>query len=344
MPFHSKKQAFRLFLSPILVLVLTLAASAEMFTIAAFDDTRSNRRFMGTTTTASRGAFVGADWYSSVRENWLTVPGAFDSATVQLLSTEVDDARTFDFAAHQVDLLIMSEVNELSDEAAAMAEADRIAQFVRDGGCLVIVADTLDNWRGDTMGNRVLAALDGGSGEAGRFGASIFSGSQSNSAGRLFEEAGWVSNVLNGPFAFTSSGTSAGDPVALDLETARLGATYHLAVTPHSDPLEAWSHVIAQRQDGCCTWRNLAMEIQGSDIGPGAGNVLIVGDTLFTNEFVFPLEAPFAQSRQNWNNARLLMNFVDQQVTSAPEPGIMALAAGALGLMALAARRRKRSA
>jgi hypothetical protein len=321
-------------------------ALGSVFRIASFSDSRSYKYFLGVTENAGASSSIeGYDWYSTMR-NWLTAPGTF-GPDVTVTLHEVSDGRV-DLAGQGYNLLIMNEVAPLSGSAADQ-EASAIAQFVLGGGCVVIIADTLQCGQGNAMGNKTLAAIDGGSessGRAGRYGSFVQTDSQyeTASSGHFSLDPGPGSNLVwGGSFNYQIDGTDQADPFAGTLsevlDDARFGCTDHVGINPGS-----WSQVIGKRAIGPGpnpTLSNVMMEILGSTIdaglsGSGAGNVLVVGDTIFANDMVYPIAPGFGNadpSRNNndYNNARILLNFVQQQV---PEPGsLMLLAVGAAAML-----------
>ncbi|MHC4180534.1 MAG: hypothetical protein ACYSWU_23790, partial [Planctomycetota bacterium] len=293
-------------------------ALGETFKIASFSDSRSYKYFMGVTGSAGGNSNVeGYDWYSTMRD-WLLEesPGIFGPGVVVSLH-EIHDART-GLAGQDFDLLIMSEVVPLAN-GAADEEAAAIAEFVLGGGCLAIVADTLDGGQGVVMGNLTLGALDGGLGMAGRYGSSVLTGSEfeTASSGHFSLDVGASSNLVwGGGFNYQIDGTDSGDPYAVGqndvLENARFGVTDHVAVVPGS-----WGQVVGKRAISTGpdpTLSDVIMEIPGSQIDAGlslsgAGNVMVVGDTIFSNKMVYPIADGFGNSdpslnRNNHNNAR----------------------------------------
>jgi hypothetical protein len=310
-----------------------------VFKIASFSDSRSYKYFQGVTQNAGGSSSIkGYDWYSTMRD-WLTTPEAFGSGVTVTLH-EVSDARE-DLAGQGFNLLIMNEVAPLSGSAGD-DEADAIAQFVLGGGCLVVVADTLQCGQGITAGNKVLAAIDGGSeasGDAGRYSGCVFTDSEYENAlsGYFSLDPGSNSNLVwGGGFNYQIDGTDQADPFASGendvLANARFGCTDHVRVDPGE-----WSQVIGKRaiSGGVDpTFSDILMELTGAAIDAGlsrsgAGNVLVVGDTIFANDMVYPIAAGFANpdpsdNNNNYNNARIMMNFVQQQV---PEPGSLLLLA-----------------
>ena len=136
---------------------------------------------------------------------------------------------------------------------------------------------------------------------------------------------------------------SAGDPYAAGLndvlENARFGVTDHVAVVPGS-----WSQIVGERAISSGpdpSLSNVIMEIPGSQIDAGlslsgAGNVLVVGDTIFSNKMVYPIADGFGNTepslnRNNHNNARILLNFAHQQAI--PEPTSLVLLGTGLAML-----------
>jgi len=148
---------------------------------------------------------------------WLQTPAIFGPAVTVSLH-EISDART-DLAGQDFDLLIMNEVVPLPGSAAD-DEADAIARFVLGGGCLAIIADTLQCGQGVVMGNKALAAIDGGSepsGGAGRYGSFVYTPSEFESAysGHFSLGPGSGSNLVwGGGFNYQLDGTDQADPFA----------------------------------------------------------------------------------------------------------------------------------
>ncbi|MBN2474252.1 MAG: PEP-CTERM sorting domain-containing protein [Pirellulales bacterium] len=341
------RPARRILLSALCAVLLAgPAALAGTFKIASFGDARSYKYFMGTTQIAGGNPNIeGFDWYSAMRQ-WLTAPAIF-GPNVAVTLHEITDART-DLSGQEFDLLIMNEVVPLPGEAAH-EEAAQIANFVLGGGCLAIFADTLEGGQGNVMGNKTLAALDGGSeesGSAGRYSELVLSGLQNSDAGHFVLDLGAASNLVwGGAFDYQVDGQAADDPLAGDrndvLDKARFGATYHIGLEPGD-----WSRIIGSRQT-LGHLSNFMMEIRGSMIDAGlsqvgAGNVLVVGDTIFANDMVYtndpqePVAAGFAHAdpandNNNYNNARILLNFVHQQAV--PEPSILMLLMAAMAVL-----------
>lgn len=326
-------------------------ALGETFKIASFGDSRSNKYFLGVTEDAAvsqpkvHSNIEGADWYSTMRDR-LTASD-FGPGVVVSLDHEILDART-DLAGQDFDLLIMNEVVPLAGSPEADAEAAAIAEFVLGGGCLVIIADNLgEELPGAAMGNKVLAAIDGGSGGAGRYGIGVSTdngGLESASAGYFsLDPASSSSLVWGGGFNYQKDGTDQADPLASGrddvLDNARFGVTDHVKVDPGD-----WSQVIGKRaitSGADPDLSSMMMEITGERIdaglsNTGAGNVLVVGDTIFANDMVRPIASGFENldpddDNNNWNNAPILLNFVYQQVI--PEPASLTLLV--IGLAAL---------
>ena len=107
-----------------------------------------------------------------------------------------------------------------------------------------------------------------------------------------------------------------------------------MAVTVQSG---GWSHTIGK----LCGTIPMMMEIQGADIAPGAGNVLVAGDVLFSDYFVFPGFGGGQACLRNVNNATILKNFVAQQIIPEPSSLLVWGGIGALGLIGVALRRRR---
>ena len=277
----------------------------------------------------------------------LLTPDIF-GAGIDVSLHEIADARS-DLAGQGFDLLIMNEVAPLSG-SNAVDEAAAIAAFVRGGGCLVIIADTVQNGPDVVMGNKTLAALDGGSelaGNAGRYGEFVKTNSEYETAysGHFTLDSGGSSNLVwGGGFNYQLDGTAEGAPFAASqtdvLDDARFGVTDHVSVVAGS-----WGQVIGKRaiSGGINpTLSSVIMEIRGSAIdaglsGSGAGNVLVVGDTIFANDMVYPIAPGFANAdpldnNNNYNNASILLNFVQQQAV-VPEPGSLLLFATGLAAM-----------
>jgi len=345
--------------SLVTAIAVSLASSstlADTFKIASFSDLRSYKYFLGETQHAGGNpAIEGYDWYSAMR-GWLTEPDIFWPG-LNVTLHEISDART-DLPGNNIDLLIMNEVVPLDSPSAAGEEAATIADFILGGGCVVTLADTLDCVQGTCMGNKVLAALDGGtlaSGRAGRYGDAIKESPQTSTAGYFTLDPGSSSNLVwGGAFTNQIDGTALADPLAGDqddiLNNGRFGATWHMEVLPGQ-----WSQVVGQREIDA-GMSNFMMEILGSDIdaglgNSGAGNVLVVGDPLFANNLVFtndpnnPIAPGFAHTDpanndHNYNNAKILMNFVYQQAI--PEPGTLVMLAVALATLAGSRRMRRR--
>ena len=130
----------RCIIRPVLLTILALfslqvsqpAVLACTLTIATYDSTRSIRPFLGPSPT-----FGDVDFFSNVRAALQTHFGPDLT-----FAPAISDARGSALAGANV--LIMTEVQPLLSPADAAAEAQAIADFVRNGGCLVIQTDTLE--------------------------------------------------------------------------------------------------------------------------------------------------------------------------------------------------------
>lgn len=316
------------------------------FKIAAFNDDRSHRRFMGVSQSVVHSNLKNVDFYSTIR-NALLNPVNFQIGTGTVCQTveligddagepEVADARSYDFTG--IDMLIMTEVAPLHvvdpvhyTQSDSLAEYQAIANFVRNGGCLVIAADNLTTFgpQGMEAGNGVLAALDGNSGKAGHFTGqnSTPLGGKAHGA-TMGEFVDWSgSNALYGAFPYYDPGIpdSPGSEVTSP-DGVPFAASLHVEVATGE-----WSHLIGNRKtDGGSS--PIMMEIPGSVFGlhpwwnwgryKTKGNVLVIGDLILSDYYTFP---GFAGWPRNVNNATILMNFVAGQTNEVPEPAILTL-------------------
>ncbi len=276
----------------------------------------------------------------------------------------IDNAGIYDL--DRLDLLVMSEVAPLTQDqvgqgdlaTARSAEYDAIADFVRGGGCLVIVTDYRDESQDQTtseamreMANGVLGALDGGNGDAGRFTEDVAGATQTAGAGYFVNSPG--STVLEGQFPYYDDGTAwdetsgpGGTELAQDAfpGAASLAASLNLGIDTVPD---GWAEVIAKR-DRNAVDSPIVAEIQLDEINQGSGGVLLVSDVLFINRYIFGDEGPGASGRDNTNNSALLLNFIAQQMggdtPDIPEPGfVVLLVSGLMAAGIISFRRRRRA-
>ncbi len=346
-------------------------ANADTFTIGAFSEDRTGLSNVSSQKRPFLGPNVGgSDYYDSIRAalddpNALLDPtgGSYSwpdgndnneiDVQISTPANAIDDARGG--ALDGLDLLIMSEVKPLVGTLAEQqAEYDAIADFVRRGGCLVLVVDSQYTQLSGTtyvndpsviqMANDVLDALD--TTNAGRAGSINGTSPSEWPIGQYGHFEDWSANseLVHGRFPYFSDGTGwdvtngPTDPEATDPEAGPLlSVTYNSIVVPGE-----WSHEIAWRNEQV-TSSYFAMEIQPHTITETAGAVMVVGDTVFSEFFV----DPGAGSNQNVNNGTLLLNFVAQQMTmpEIPEPSVLAmLTSGGLLAACWAVRRRRRKA
>lgn len=329
------------------------SAFADTFKIAAFNDARSNRRFMGITASADPAGLEGWDHYWSIRSTLLSPdnfgPGSSVPGTrpIEFVAEEVADARPGYYDLSVIDLLIMNEVTPLSDPTAAVEEFAAIADFVRGGGCLVVITDYVPQAQaakpGVAAANGVLAALDGNTGKAGRFVGNTTTPHHGNTQGKFVDW--WGSGVLWGPFPYYDPGISMDSPGTVVSSFPGYPNEVPFACSDHNVLTTGdWSHVIGQRRlftQGPDEATNILTEISGLSLGleESRGNVMVAGDVLFTDYYTFP---GFPLWPRNVNNATILMNFIHQQMYVIPEPGaIVLLAIGVATLLCFAPRRRR---
>ena len=214
-------------------------------------------------------------------------------------------------ALAELDIFVMTEVfTPMSPD-----EATAIAEFVRNGGCLIIVSDTLHasdppGGNGTVPGNMVLSLLDGSS-----IGPFDLTGEQSATAGSI---TGLVSPLTDGPFGSFEIGDS-------------FGASWHTPLTMGSE-----AHAIGARNGS-----TVLGLIEGGALGDGSGAVLIAGDLIFSDSFIPPGDN--GGVTENEANAELIMNFVAMHAMMVPEPSTLAmLVLAGTALAPLSARRRAR--
>jgi len=335
------------------------SAQADTFRIGAFSEDRTGlsnvsnekRPFMGTLYDYMRAALLDPNALLDppAGTSYAWPDGTDNNPYAVQFAAPIDDATN---SLGDLDLLIMTEVKPLDGTSTAQqAEYDAIGDFVRAGGCLVLVVDSQYNPSNDSglvnnenvidMANAVLDALD--TSNAGRAGSIDGSSDSDPSIGHVGRFQDWSagSEVLHGLFPYFDDGTgwdASGptDPETTDLSEPRLSATFNSKVVAGT-----WSHEFAWRDADIDSY--LAMEIQPHTITDTAGAVMVVGDTIFSDFFV----RPGVGSYPNVNNGSVLLNFVAQQMTmnEIPEPSVLAmLASGGLLAACWAVRRRRRKA
>ncbi|MEZ6070305.1 MAG: hypothetical protein R3C10_08500 [Pirellulales bacterium] len=212
-----------------------------------------------------------------------------------------------------LDIFVMSEVYM----PMSADEANAIAQFVRNGGCLVIISDTLHatnppGGNGTVPGNMVLSLLDG---------TTILpydlSGPQTATAGTI---SGLMAGITDGPFGTLGLGDS-------------FAASWHTPLSPGS----------AAAAIGARNGSTVLAAIDAGALGEGAGAVLIAGDVLFSDAFVPPGDNGGVVESEA--NATLFLNFVAKHASmlpNVPEPSSVVLLTMA-SVALLPAMRRRRS-
>jgi hypothetical protein len=250
--------------------------------------------------------------------------------------------------------------NDPDEQAAgASPEYEIIANFVRDGGCLVIVAEYCNAgcYTGEDQGHRAMAnwtleALDGSgdflSGPAGRLTLAVSGHDNVKDDATLFDNNIPSSEVLHGPFPYYSSGpyfaddsnpydqnatetnsylgpvgapVDPNDPIPKSDGEVRLAASWHRVASVLDDGA-SWAQVIGERHVVLnATKRPLIMEIPLGVVSENAGAVLVVGDTIFQDMFVPGNDdSEMAWRYWNVNNGALLLNFVAQQMDMPETP------------------------
>lgn len=270
-------------------------ATADQVVVAGLSPAKSFRAFSGPDYENLRSRLLDPERFG---------PGGIADASVVLAPdlSAVDPS-----ALSSIDLLVLSEVSN----SFTTADANHVGQFVRSGGWLVLITDTLQLTQpqagnGAAPAHIVLQGLDGGGSAA----SGNLVGLQSSQAGRIENVA---SGILDGPFGLLTSDD-------------RLGATFHNPLIPG-----AHSRVLAKRNGS-----PLMLEIPARSLGPDSGGVLVAGDILFSDFFVPPAEIGLLE---NENNAIVFENFVYQAARPVPEPAAILLAALAAPLAFLATKR-----
>lgn len=306
-------------------LILTLLASTHVsaapIRIGGFDGSRVFRPFDDAN-------------YSQIRSRLLDPANFGPAGTVgRSVEFKADTALITDAYLSDLNIFIMTEVFTQPD-ALAPLEVSALTDFVLEGGCLIMISDTLHSpnnsayhggFDGSNAANQVLAVLDPGASVATtdddgapgdqNDGQQGLSGVESATAGQIVAAPG--SGVLSGPF-----GTLAGGDF--------FGASWHNELTTGVN-----SHLLGTR-DGESDDLGILMEIPMGAIQPGAGSVLVAGDLLFFDGFIPPGGVP---GYQNENNAILFQNFVAQHAIPEPASAILLT----LGIVSVAAIRRRRA-
>lgn len=216
-----------------------------------------------------------------------------------------------------LDVFVMTEVYS----SLAPEEVTAVQDFIRGGGCAVLISDTLHvtqplGMDGSFAANAILAGLGGGSVDStDTVGQGGLTGSQTATAGN-FVNLG-ASDVLSGPFGtFTSAD--------------HFGGSWHNALTPGPN-----SQLLGTRNG-----LGILMEIPHGQFGACSGGVLVAGDILFSDAFV----PPGVASLENGNNAVIFENFLAAcHCINVPEPSAAALLCVGLGTLVVCRRRRLRS-
>jgi hypothetical protein len=301
-------------------------ALACSLTIAAFDSTRSIRPFLAPSPT-----FGNIDFFSNIRAELQSHFGA-----ELTFAPQISDARGS--ALDNVNVLIMSEVQPLASPADAAAEALAIANFVRNGGCLVIQTDTLHQSYPDALNNVNGAAA--GNAVLGNLGAVPYS--IGVGVPGLPPDPGWNLGGVQSGTAGVLINTSSEGATAGFSDGDRFGASYHNTLTP-SGAFTGIGYRGFSPSGGVNTYLLMEM-LHGALSGfPEAGGVLVSGDLTWSNYYVGPNVLPpdGGGSWGNCNNARLLENFLEECGCEAPEPGSLALLGiGGIALLAAQGRRR----
>ena len=278
--------------------------------IGGFDDTRDWRPFSGPDYENIRAILADTANFGPTGIVPTTVGFAADVSSVENPA-----------ALTGLDIFVMGETR--SDLTAT--EAAVLADFVREGGCLVVMVDGRGQTPGGTTPTRtgVVAAEAvvshfGGS----SFAAGVTQGDQATAAtDGQFVGMGFTTH---GPFG---NMTFPGDT---------FGASWHVEIMQGT-----LGTVVGERLGD-----PILMEIAPGEISPGSGAVIITGDVLFSDFFVppgMPVEFPPGSGQfttfDNDNNAALFANFVAMHI---PEPGTLTLAGIALiVLIGWAVRRRQ---
>ncbi len=289
----------------VLCLVLSSAAGsagAGTMTLGGFNSSRVYRPFSGVE-------------YDNIR-GLLANPANFGPAGLADHSVVLGPDTSLVTPAYLagVSVFIMTEVTNL----LAPTEVSALEGFVRGGGCLVVITDTLHTsmpygMDGSFAGNAVLAGLGGGSiASTDTIGQGGLTGAQNATAGTFLGVPG--SSTLSGPFGTLGAGV-------------HFGGSFHNALTAGPN-----SRLLGTRAGS-----GILMEIPHGALGVGSGAVLVTGDILFADAFVPPASATLA----NENNATVLLNFLAacDCGCQVPEPASCVLAGLALlGAVAMARR------
>jgi hypothetical protein len=215
-------------------------------------------------------------------------------------------------ALAKLDIFIMPEVFT----PFAPEEAAAVAEFVRNGGCLVVISNTLHasdppGGNGTVPGNAVLSLLDGTHIEP-----FDLTGEQSATAGTITSLA---APLTDGPFGTFTIGDS-------------YAASWHTPLTMGSEA----------QSIGVRNGTTVLALIEGGALGEGSGAVMINGDVLFNDLFIPPGDQGGIYETEA--NTALFMNFVAMHaamIPEVPEPSTLSLLAAAAALLPFGGRRRR---
>lgn len=267
--------------------VMTSTAWAGPIVIGGLDSTRVYRPFSGSDYDNLRARLLDPLRFSPTGIVPHSVNFAADVSTISAATLA------------GLDVFVLTEAYT----TLSVSEVTAMQDFIRGGGCAVLISDTLHATQpygmdGSFAHNAILAGLGGGSVDStDTVGQGGLTGSQTANAGS-FVNLG-LSDVLSGPFgAFTAAD--------------HFGGSWHNALTagPNSQLL------------GVRNGLGILMEIAHGALGPCSGGVLVAGDFLFSDAFV----PPGVASLENTNNAVIFENFLAAcHCINVPEPSSLAL-------------------